>query len=86
MRATLLLIGVTLAFADTKLPPPANVKVDFEKDIQPILAQKCHACHGEEAQQSGLRLDKRQNANAHQVGRARRSGVPVEKSGAWHHS
>ncbi len=62
MRATLLLLTVSVAFADTKLPAPANRKVDFEKDVQPILAQKCHSCHGEEAQQSGLRLDKRQNA------------------------
>ena len=62
MRVTLLLIPVTLAVAQTKLPPPANIKVDFEKHVQPILAQKCHACHGEEAQQSGLRLDRRQAA------------------------
>ena len=44
------------------LPAPANFKVDFEKDVQPILSQKCHSCHGAEAQQSGLRLDLRQNA------------------------
>jgi ankyrin repeat protein len=62
MRATIVLFTVTLAFADPKMPPAANIKVDFEKDVQPILAQKCHSCHGEEAQQSGLRLDKRQNA------------------------
>jgi ankyrin repeat protein len=62
MRATMLLFLGTLAFAQTKMPPPANVKVDFEKDVQPILAQKCHSCHGEDVQQSGLRLDKRQNA------------------------
>ncbi|HUS08753.1 MAG TPA: ankyrin repeat domain-containing protein [Bryobacteraceae bacterium] len=62
MRPTFLLLLSTLAFADTKLPPAADFKVDFEKDVQPILAQKCHSCHGEEAQQSGLRLDKRQNA------------------------
>lgn len=62
MRVTLLFLTVSLAFADTKLPPAANRKIDFEKDVQPILATKCHACHGEEAQQSGLRLDKRQNA------------------------
>ena len=55
MRVTLLLVSVTLAVAQTKLPPPANIKVDFEKHVQPILAQKCHSCHGEEAQQSGLR-------------------------------
>lgn len=62
MRATLFLVPVTLVFAQTKLPPAANFKVDFEKDVQPILAQKCHSCHGEEAQQSGLRLDRRQAA------------------------
>src|SRR5437773_3413237 len=62
MRATLLLITVSLVFADTKMPAPANFRVDFEKDVQPILSQKCHSCHGEDVQQSGLRLDKRQNA------------------------
>src|SRR5229473_7307337 len=62
MRPTLLLFVGILASAQTKLPPPANIKVDFEKDVQPILAQKCHSCHGEDVQQSGLRLDKRQNA------------------------
>src|SRR5262249_58625285 len=62
MRATLLLVLGALASAQTKLPPPANFKIDFEKDVQPILAQKCHSCHGDEVQQSGLRLDRRQNA------------------------
>src|SRR2546421_1729975 len=62
MRVTLLLVTVSLMFAETKLPPSANRKIDFERDVQPILSQKCHSCHGEEVQQSGLRLDKRQNA------------------------
>ena len=62
MRSTLFLLTVSLAFAETKLPPAANRKIDFEKDVQPILSQKCHSCHGEDVQQSGLRLDKRQNA------------------------
>src|SRR5438045_2534238 len=62
MRATLLLVAVSLVFADTKLPSPVDKKIDYEKDVQPILSQKCHACHGDEVQQSGLRLDKRQNA------------------------
>ena len=62
MLVTILLVTASLAFAQTKLPPAANHKVDFEKDVQPILSEKCHSCHGEEAQQSGLRLDKRQNA------------------------
>ncbi|HUQ94118.1 MAG TPA: ankyrin repeat domain-containing protein [Bryobacteraceae bacterium] len=62
MRATLLLVLGSLASAQTKLPPPATIRVDFEKHVRPILAQKCHSCHGEEAQQSGLRLDRRQAA------------------------
>jgi ankyrin repeat protein len=62
MFATFLLAAASLASAQTKLPPAADRKVDFEKDVQPILSQKCHSCHGEEVQQSGLRLDKRQNA------------------------
>jgi len=40
--------------------PPA--KVDFIRDVEPILAQKCHSCHGSEVQQAGLRLDRRQAA------------------------
>lgn len=36
--------------------------VDYEKDVKPLLAQHCYACHGPEIQQSGLRLDLRQNA------------------------
>ena len=63
MRAAFLVLAVCFVLAaEPKLPPAAQIKVDFEKHIQPLLAQKCHSCHGEDVQQSGLRLDKRQNA------------------------
>ena len=62
MRSILLFAFVTLAAAQTKLPLPATSKVDFEKHIQPILAEKCYSCHGLEVQQAGLRLDSRQPA------------------------
>ena len=63
MRVIPVLLAVSISLgAQTKLPPAATVKVDFEKDIYPLLSAKCHSCHGEEVQQSGLRLDKRQNA------------------------
>ena len=62
MSATLLVVTLSVAFADLTLPPAANRKIDFQKDVEPLLAQKCYSCHGEEAQQSGLRLDRRQPA------------------------
>jgi mono/diheme cytochrome c family protein len=54
-------VGVVTAWgadADrTKLPPPANRKADFVKDIQPIFSQHCHGCHGPKRQEAGFRLD-----------------------------
>jgi len=32
-------------------------KIDYQRDIKPILARHCYACHGGLKQQSGLRLD-----------------------------
>lgn len=32
-------------------------QIDYERDIQPLLAEKCAACHGALRQESGLRLD-----------------------------
>ncbi len=29
----------------------------FEKTVRPVLAERCHGCHGAERQRSGLRLD-----------------------------
>jgi mono/diheme cytochrome c family protein len=34
-------------------------KVDYENDIAPILEDRCVYCHGEDEQESGLRLDSR---------------------------
>ncbi len=62
MRLALFAFTASLFAAEVTLPPPANRKIDFIKDVQPLLEQKCYSCHGEEAQQSGLRLDRRQQA------------------------
>src|SRR5947199_5799439 len=63
MRKTGLFILIGwMGFAQTKLPSAVNRKIDYEKDVQTLLSQKCYVCHGEDVQQSGLRLDKRQNA------------------------
>ena len=50
------------ASAQTPVPPAATVTVDYDKDVKPLFAQHCYSCHGPQAQQSGLRLDLRQNA------------------------
>src|SRR5437867_1883547 len=36
--------------------------VNYEEQVRPILANRCFGCHGPLQQQSGLRLDLRQNA------------------------
>ena len=45
-------------------PLPSSAKVDFVKDIQPILEKSCYSCHGEKMQMAGLRLDSKQLALA----------------------
>ncbi|MCE9629737.1 MAG: DUF1549 domain-containing protein [Planctomycetia bacterium] len=32
-------------------------RVDFSRDIQPLIARRCVACHGPDTQEGGLRLD-----------------------------
>src|SRR5690242_15819231 len=48
-------IGVwaaSVAFAQT-------TKVDFARDVQPLLRQNCVGCHGPSQQMGGLRLDRK---------------------------
>jgi len=46
------------------VPAPADDKVDFNRDIRPILSENCFACHGPDKGQrkAGLRLDERDSA------------------------
>jgi len=46
-------------------PAPAEVvSVDFSRDVQPILAQRCYRCHGPDQAEGGLRLNSREGAQA----------------------
>jgi hypothetical protein len=60
MRTPLAVACVLLAATTARSAPP----VDFNKDIRPILASHCYACHGpdEKARKAELRLDVRDDA------------------------
>ena len=57
----LLLTSSLAAFLGT-VAASGETKVDFTKEIQPILQQSCVKCHGAEKQKSKLRLDSREAA------------------------
>lgn len=65
--ATLVPRNLTKCFAALALWLLANVSVraeepvDFQRQIAPILENRCWYCHGEDEQESGLRLDRRVN-------------------------
>jgi cytochrome c553 len=59
----LLVAGSIAQPADpSKLPPAADRKIDYAKDVQPIFAAACYSCHGDKKQQSGFRLDRKADA------------------------
>ena len=47
------------AVAAEPLPPAADRKIDFARDVKSILAKHCWSCHSEKKHESGLRLDDR---------------------------
>lgn len=53
---------VTGVLGAANLASAAETKVDFVKDIQPILQQQCFKCHGSEKQKGKLRLDSKEAA------------------------
>ena len=53
-----LLAGLAPLAAVAADPEP----VDFSRDVQPLLAKRCVACHGPDTQEAGLRLDNRAGA------------------------
>ena len=61
--AAVLLFAIAPALAaDATLPPAAKRKIEFARDIQPLLGERCQVCHGARQQMSGLRLDEKQSA------------------------
>jgi ankyrin repeat protein len=56
--AAILVVGLYAERARTQSP----AKVDFARDVQPILRQSCVGCHGPTQQMAGFRLDRRRDA------------------------
>ncbi len=56
-------LGLAMAVATAAATTAAD-KLDYSRDIRPILADKCFACHGPDPKQrqAGLRLDLRDDA------------------------
>ncbi len=51
------------AEVDTKkLPLPVSRKIDFAKDVYPILKENCIKCHGPEKQKGKYRIDTKEGA------------------------
>ena len=48
--AAIVLVGVAAGSA-------GGEPVDFSRDVQPVLAERCFSCHGPDTQEAGLRLD-----------------------------
>jgi hypothetical protein len=61
LRTAALAALVVIAFATIAR---AERKIEFNRDVRPILSNNCYLCHGPDKNQlqAGLRLDKRENA------------------------
>ena len=56
-------VGMPALPADlSSLPPPADRKIDFMADVDPIFVQHCYMCHGDEAVMNGYSLWRRKSA------------------------
>ena len=58
-RVFVTLVGLLAWAAASSAAPPegGRSKMDFDREVRPILARHCFGCHGARRQEAGLRLD-----------------------------
>src|SRR5690606_11886972 len=70
LEAPSIIVAILLLMAPGLVPlVAADIKesaVDYNRDVRPILAENCYACHGPDsgAREAGLRLDRQDDATA----------------------
>ncbi|HEY3855478.1 MAG TPA: ankyrin repeat domain-containing protein [Verrucomicrobiae bacterium] len=50
------------SFFNASLSAQTTVRIDFAKDVRPVLQANCLECHGPKKQKAGMRLDRRSSA------------------------
>jgi ankyrin repeat protein len=55
-------IVAAIVLTDSTQARQAPPRVDFVRDVQPLLRERCIGCHGPSQQLAGLRLDRRRDA------------------------
>ena len=56
------LLGLAARSGAGELPPAASRRIEFERDVRPLLTAACVSCHGPDKQKGGLRLDRKADA------------------------
>src|SRR5262249_8332341 len=69
-------------FAVAALNAQSTARIDFGRDVQPILKEHCYECHGPSQQMRGLGLDRRRDALPNRVGANNARIVPGKSDGS----
>ncbi len=59
MNSTIYKLFFTIGVFFCQVIATAADEIDFKREIEPILEERCWHCHGEDEQESGLRIDRR---------------------------
>ncbi|MBA4189023.1 MAG: hypothetical protein C0467_13580 [Planctomycetaceae bacterium] len=58
-RIFLAVFTLVITFSATQAADPPEVLAHFEKEVRPLLIEKCQKCHGVKKEEAGLRVDSR---------------------------